>query len=132
VFEGATLNARWMLGAVDGFVKRRHPEGIGELTFIGGGASSALWCHVMADVLQRPIRQAEDPVLANVRGAGLIAAVALGRLRWEDIPGRIATRDVFRPDEAVTATYDQLFHSFREVHRRNRSLYARHNRFGWQ
>jgi len=132
VFEGVALNARWMLGAVDGFVKRRYPEGIGELTFIGGGASSALWCQVMADVLQRPIRQAEDPVLANVRGAGLIAAVALGRLRWEDIPGRIATRDVFRPDEAVTATYDQLFHSFREVHRRNRSLYARHNRFGWQ
>jgi xylulokinase len=131
VFEGVALNARWMLEAVEGFVKRRQPHGFDGLTFIGGGASSTLWCQVMADVLRKPIRQAEEPVLANVRGAGLIGAVALGKLRWDEIPGKIAVRETFHPEQDVRATYDQLFRTFRDLHRRTKSLQARHNRFLW-
>lgn len=131
VFEGVALNARWMMEAVDGFVKRRNPGGFDALTFIGGGASSPLWCQMMADVLGRPIRQAEDPFLANVRGAGLIAAVALERLQWDEIPGKIAVRETFHPESDAQAAYDRLFRTFRELHRKNRSVYARHNRFGW-
>lgn len=132
VFEGVALNARWMLEAVERFVERRQPQGFDRLTFIGGGASSTLWCQVMADVLGKPIHQADDPVLANVRGTGLIGAVALGKLRWDEIPGKIAVREVFHPDQDVRATYDLAFRTFREVHRRTKSLYARNNRFGRQ
>ena len=35
------------------------------LTFIGGGAQSDLWCQILADVLDRPIRQAAEPRLAE-------------------------------------------------------------------
>lgn len=131
VFEGVALNARWMQDVVEKFVKRGRLSGFRELTFIGGGASSELWCQVMADVLGCSIRQAEDPVLANVRGAGLIAAAALGKLRWQDIASKILIRETFQPEPSLRATYDRLYQTFREIHRRNRSLYGRHNRFEW-
>jgi xylulokinase len=131
VFEGVALNARWMLEAVERFVRKARPGGLDGLTFVGGGASSRLWCQIMADVLDRPIRQAEDPVLANVRGAGLVGAVALGRLAWDDVPGTVAVRETFTPDPGVRATYDRLYRTFVDLHRRTRSLYARHNRAPW-
>jgi xylulokinase len=127
VFEGVALNARWMLEAVEGFVKlprdRRRFE---SLTFVGGGARSALWCQVMADVLDRPVRQAADPVLANARGAGLIAAVALGDLGWDDVPGCVAVEATYEPDPTTWSTYDRAYRTFRDVHRRTRGLHRRH------
>ena len=54
VFEGIALNTRWMLEAVERFTRRGAPAGFSSLRFIGGGASSALWCQTMADVLQDP------------------------------------------------------------------------------
>jgi xylulokinase len=131
VFEGVALNARWMLGAVESFVRKARPDGFDGLTFVGGGASSPLWCQIMADVLDRPIRQADDPVLANVRGAGLIAAVALGHLAWDDIPATVALRETFTPDPAVRSTYDRLYRTFLALHRRTRTLHTHHNRTPW-
>jgi xylulokinase len=131
VFEGVALNARWLLDAVERFVGRDRPGGFPSLAFVGGGASSPLWCQIMADVLQRPIRQMESPVLANVRGAGLLGWVALGKLTWDDVPARVATQATFTPDPAHRAVYDRLYATFRELHRRTRRLYAAHNRFAW-
>ena len=37
-----------------------------------------LWCQILADVLDRPIRQVADPVLANARGAGLLGLGGAG------------------------------------------------------
>lgn len=124
VFEGVALNARWMLDAVEGFVRLpRDARRLDGLTFIGGGARSELWCQTMADVLDRPIRQAEDPVLANVRGAGLIAAVALGKLSWADVPATVRIRATYEPDPTTWATYDRAFSTFTGIHRRTRSLH---------
>lgn len=126
VFEGVALNTRWMLEAVEGFTGRRG--GIGALRFVGGGATSPLWCQAMADVLDRDIRQIEEPVLANARGAALLAAVALGELTWERIPGTARVERVYRPRPENRQVYDRAYGTFRELHRRNRSLYARVNR----
>jgi xylulokinase len=131
VFEGVALNARWMLDAVESFVRKARPGGFDGLTFVGGGATSPLWCQIMSDVLDRPIRQAEDPVLANVRGAGLIAAVALGRLTWDEVPATVSIRETFTPDPAARATYDRLYRTFVDLHRRTHPLYARHNKSPW-
>ena len=53
VYEGTAYNTRWLLGAVERFVRRRLPS----LVFIGGGAGSALWAQIHADVLDRTIRR---------------------------------------------------------------------------
>lgn len=126
VFEGVALNTRWMLDAVEGFVKLpRDARRFDALTFVGGGATSDLWCQTMADVLDRPVRQAADPVLANARGAGLIGAVALGKLSWSDIPDRVAIRATYEPDPTTWATYDRAFSTFTGLHRRTRGLHQR-------
>jgi xylulokinase len=128
VFEGIALNARWMKEAVERFLRKELPGGFEELTFIGGGARSALWCQTLADVLGCTIHQAEDPVLANARGAALIAAVGIGELTWADIPGRAQIAHSYQPDPDRKAVHDRQYQTFTALYRKTRRLYLRHNR----
>jgi xylulokinase len=124
VFEGVALNARWMLDAVEDFTGR-GPSGFPAVRFVGGGAGSALWCRIMADVLDRPVEQVADPVLATVHGAALLAAVALGTLAWEEVPGAVRVAEVYRPDPAVRAVYAEAYRAYRHAYRRVRPFYRR-------
>ena len=124
VLEGVALNTRWMNEAAEKFTKHRFEH----VNFIGGGARSPLWCQILADVLDRPIRQVADPVLANARGAAFSASVALGHLRWEDLPSKVEIVETYRPDPANRATYDRLFETFVDLYKKNKGLYARLNR----
>ena len=124
VLEGVALNTRWMNEAAEKFTKQRFEH----LNFIGGGARSPLWCQILADVLDRPIRQVADPVLANARGAAFSASVALGHLRWDDLPSKVEIVETYRPDPANRATYDRLFETFVDLYKKNKGLYARLNR----
>ncbi|MBL6974793.1 MAG: FGGY-family carbohydrate kinase [Deltaproteobacteria bacterium] len=124
VFEGVALNTRWNLKYVERFTGRA----MNPLNIIGGGARSDVWCRIMADVLGRTVRQVEDPLQANARGAAFIAAVALGHIGFDDIPGLIRFSDTFDPDPANRGLYDNLFGEFLNIYRLNRGLYARLNR----
>jgi xylulokinase len=124
VFEGVALNSRWLLGAVERFAGRR----LDPIRFIGGGARSAVWCQIFADVLGRTIDQVADPVNAGVRGAAMLAAVALGKLTFDDIPDRVAVAATYRPDPAHEALYGRLFAEFTGLYKRNRRAHARLNR----
>jgi xylulokinase len=130
VFEGIALNARWMLEAVERFTRRGRPVPFSALRFIGGGASSPLWCQTMADVLGTRVRQVADPVVANARGAALIAAVGIGALDWADVPSRVEVAATFEPDPVVRAVHDRQYATFRDIYRRTHGLYARHNAGG--
>ncbi|HWG25838.1 FGGY-family carbohydrate kinase [Actinospica sp.] len=123
VFEGIALNTRWMLEAVEKFTGRT----LGPIRFIGGGATSGLWCQAMADVLDRPIDQIAEPQLANVRGAALLAGVALGEITWQQIPGLVAVDRRYEPNPAHRALYDQAYAALRAHHKGNRDLYRRLN-----
>ena len=123
VFEGVALNTRWLLGAVEKFAGRR----LEPIRFIGGGARSAVWCQIFADVLGRRIEQVADPVSAGARGAGMLAAVALGELEFSQVPDRVAVSRAFGPDPAASRRYDRLFREFVAYYRRNHRAYARLN-----
>ncbi len=123
VFEGVAYNTRWMHQHVERFVKRR----LDNINFVGGGAQSSLWCQILADVLDRTIRQMEEPRLANARGAAFIASVALGRLSFEDIPGRTRFVATYEPNPDNRATYDELFTEFLNIYKNNKQMYARLN-----
>jgi xylulokinase len=124
VLEGVAFNSRWMLGIVEPFVGRR----LDPIRIIGGGARSRLWCQIHADVLDRTIQQVEDPLDANVRGAGLLAGLALGWIQVEDMPASAPIAETFAPDPARRALYDELFHEFVSIYRSTRKIYARLNR----
>jgi xylulokinase len=121
--EGVALNLRWMQDHVERVARRR----LDPLAFVGGGARSALWCQIMADVLRREVRQIADPVDANARGAALLAGLALGELGVDDVPGRVAVAAAYRPRPDTRAAYDALFQAFRGLYKSTRRLYRRLN-----
>lgn len=123
VFEGVAMNSRWLLEAVEKFAGRAMEP----IRFIGGGARSDVWCQIFADVLGRTIEQVTDPVNANVRGAAMLAAVALGDMTFEQVPDRVAVARTFRPDRSSTDLYDRMFAEFVGLYRRNRKAHARLN-----
>ena len=123
VFEGVAYNTRWMHQAVESYIKRQFPA----INFVGGGAASSLWAQIHADVLDRPIRQAEQPRLANARGAAFAAAIALGYLAWEDVPDRVRFTKTFQPNPDNRKRYDELFEEFVNIYKNNKQAFARLN-----
>jgi len=121
--EGVAYNTRWVLGYVEKFVARK----LEELTIIGGGARSDLWCRIFADVLNRRIKRTRDPLQANARGAAFIALVGLEFISFDDIPGLMEYDQVFDPDRQNRKMYDELFKAFLEIYRNNRGLFRRLN-----
>lgn len=124
VLEGVAFNARWLLQHVEAFIKRPMDP----IRMIGGGAQSDVWCQIHADVLNRTILQVRDPILANLRGAGLLGAAGLGHAHFEDISERVPVAATFRPNPETRRTYDALFREFLQVYRNNRRMYRRLNR----
>ena len=124
VLEGVAYNARWLLEAVEHFVRRRLPT----LRILGGGAVSDLWCQIHADVLGRRIEKVVEPMHANLRGAALFAAIALGRLSLADVPGLVRVGATYDPDPARQAVYEPVYREYTRLHGRLHGLYARLNR----
>ncbi|MCI0520037.1 MAG: FGGY-family carbohydrate kinase [Chloroflexi bacterium] len=124
VMEGVAYNTRWMLYYVEKFIRRRFER----IHIIGGGAQSAAWRQIFADVLGVEIHQVEAPIQANVRGAAFLAAAALGWLRFEDIPARVPIASVSTPNPDYRKLYDALYAEFLEIYRRTAPVYARLNR----
>jgi len=121
VLEGVAYNSRWLLEVVEKFTGRPFPW----LNFIGGGAQSRLWCRIMADVLDRPIRQVEHPIRANARGAAALVALGLRRASLTDVARSVRVVETFDPDRANRAVYDELFREFRAIHKQTKGIYAR-------
>ncbi len=124
VYEGVALNTRWLLGHLERFVGRK----LDPIRAIGGGARSDAWCQVYADVLGRRIHRVERPRQANARGAALIAGVALGDLRFDEIPQKVPVDVRFQPRHRHAAVYDELFAAFLDLHKGSRGVYHRLNR----
>ncbi|MBK6921410.1 MAG: FGGY-family carbohydrate kinase [Deltaproteobacteria bacterium] len=116
VLEGVALNTRWLLEAVEHFVGRR----LDAIRMIGGGASSALWCQIHADVLDREVLQVEDPVRCNARGAAFVALLGLGRLHVDDIAAKVPVAARYRPQAAHRAVYQGAFAAQRELWKQHR------------
>jgi xylulokinase len=122
--EGIALNSRWLMAPVERFLGQRTTS----LRLVGGGACSDVWCQIYADVLGVEVKQIQDPLQANARGAGLIAAIGQGRVAWADVPSRAPVRRIFSPNPAHRAVYDERFAAFTELYRRLRPIYRRLNR----
>lgn len=108
VLEGVALNTRWLQTHLEPNLGRA----LEDVTVVGGGARSDLWCQLHADVLQRPVRQVEAPQSANARGAGLQALVAMGRMTWSDVSKAVPIARTYQPNAQHKALYDERFEQF--------------------
>ncbi len=123
VFEGVAYNTRWLLETVERFTKQR----LDPIAMVGGGARSALWAQIHVDVLDRTILRRSEPLWANIRGAGMLAHVALGQATWDDITASAPTAAAHTPNPTNRDTYDERYRTFRAIHKANRSIYRRIN-----
>lgn len=89
-------------------VERALEEEIREVVVMGGGATSDLWCQILADVSRKRVARSRSTE-ATALGAGVLAAVAAGL--HPDIPTAIAemtgTAELFQPG-AESTLYDRL------------------------
>ena len=123
VFEGVAYNSRWLLDVVEKFVKRP----LDGLNFIGGGATSDLWCQMHADICEREIRRVAEPQHANTRGAAFVAWLALGRATLDELNRSVAIDRTFEPDPSTRSTYDPLYREFVKIYKANKAIHRRLN-----
>ncbi|MBL8055320.1 MAG: FGGY-family carbohydrate kinase [Anaerolineales bacterium] len=121
--EGVAFNTRWLLRPVEKFLARP----VAALNLAGGGASSDVWCQIFADVLKVEVRQVQEPLLANARGAALIAAAGLGEIALDDVPALVPLKRVYTPNPQHAPLYDARFATFTQIYQQMRGIYRRLN-----
>ena len=117
--EGIALNTRWLMQPVQRFLKRD----VDLIHIVGGGAQSDIWCQIFADVLNVRIKQVQDPVYANARGAAWIGAVGMKEIRFADIPALVQIKKEYFPLEKNRSIYDQKFAHFLKIYDRMKVVY---------
>jgi xylulokinase len=122
-FEGVALNTRWLLEPFSNFMSRK----VETIHLVGGGGSSDIWGQILADVLNVEIWQVQDPIQANARGAAWIAAVGLGEIGFNDVPGLVKFKHIYRPAGENRALYDDRFAIFIQIYRQMKDIYKRLN-----
>jgi xylulokinase len=108
VFEGLSMNWRWLRGPAEKLVGRKFTH----WRLTGGGALSDVWCQILADVVGLPMHRQADPRNSNVIGAAMLAFYRLGLVRLEDIPSKIKFDALFEPDPKNKQIYDRMFTHF--------------------
>jgi xylulokinase len=80
-----------------------------------------------ADATGRTIRQIADPVLANVRGAGLLTLLALGHMTLAEIPGTVEVKATYTPDPASAELYAARLKEFVNLYEKTKAIHKRLN-----
>jgi xylulokinase len=123
VMEGVGFNLRWLKGHVERFIGRPFSQ----LNFIGGAATSELWCQIQADILGCPVRRLSNARGASALGAALTAFSILGELTPQDIPQIVKVAETYQPNEKNRAIYQEQFREFLEFYQRMKPIYKRLN-----
>lgn len=125
VLEGITFNVNWALDTIENLYSR-----VDSLKIIGGGARSALWCQIVADITNRTIHQIEQPQQAGARGIALLASMSLGFIdSYQKIKDYIKTRKTFYPEPKNRKKYDELYNSFKKIYANNKKWFSKINRW---
>jgi xylulokinase len=122
--EGVAFNTRWLLKPVEKFLGRK----VQSINLAGGGGNSDVWSQIFADVLNVEVRQVEEPIQANARGAAFIAAAGLGAIRFSDVSQLVPYKCVYQPTQAHRALYDDRYEAFVEIYRRMKGFYQKLNK----
>lgn len=113
ILEGIAFEQRFAIGLVEEAAGRK----VRELVLIGGGAASALWRSIMADVTGKTILMPEN-VEASALGAAMAAAVGAGwytsfRKAASDMSGR---KKELKPDRLTYGIYSRIFSDYLKLY----------------
>jgi xylulokinase len=83
------------------------------LRLIGGGARSAVWPRILADVLGRPLEMLELAAEATSWGAAVAGGVGIGLYRdWTIAKAQARVAAVIEPDPQRAADYTAISQNF--------------------
>ena len=124
LLEGVALNNRWLHGYVEKFVGHR----LDPIRFVGGGATSDLWCQIHADVLDRTIEKVVEPLHAQLRGVAVLAGLSLGLVERSEVRDLVEVEATFRPDPSTREVYERHFAELPRIYKADKSIHKRLNR----
>lgn len=91
--------------------------GIKEIRISGGGASSSLWCQIMADVFQKEVARMEDFKICGAKSCAVMGAVTLGAYSSaEEAYRQCRIQKVFRPDAGRAGIYASLYKVYEQIY----------------
>ncbi len=97
-----------------------------ELSAVGGGAKSALWLQVKADILGRPIQTLKIREAACL-GSAILAGAAVGVYQSVDegVAHTVRPQTIFTPDPGRQADYQELYETYTQIYPALRPINAR-------
>jgi sugar (pentulose or hexulose) kinase len=112
VLEGVALNLRLILD-----ILRAQGVQVEGMRLIGGGAKSAIWRQILADVLELPIRLPALTAEATALGAVVAGGVGVGLFSDFNVVDRlISAREAERPKPARSQYYANLLDLFQRTY----------------
>ena len=121
VLEGVAFNLKMILDAFLG-----QGAVIRAMRLIGGGARSALWRQILADVYGLPILRPALLAEATALGAAVAGGVGVGLFPdFRVAHGLFQVEEGERPNAAAQARYAELYPLFQETYRALEPIYER-------
>lgn len=112
VLEGVVLNQRIILDALESQGAR-----VDEMRVIGGGAKSALWRQIMADVYGKRILKTRLLQEATSLGAAIAGGVGVGLFKdFQAAEAMVEVVDTQEPNPAAHRQYEKLYGVFRSAY----------------
>jgi xylulokinase len=121
VLEGVAFNLRTILDSLRG-------QGIkvDAMRLIGGGASSAVWRQILADIYALPIITVALPSAATAFGAALAGGVGVGLYAdYGVVRQLLSTAAAERPNPTTQARYAALYDLFQQTYTALAPIYER-------
>ncbi len=119
ILEGITFELLFALSAVE----KNVGTNVRRLVAIGGGVSSSLWCHILANITGRNIYL---PITteSSALGAGISAAVGAGWYSNFKTAAKNMSdiKDVIKPEKITHQKYQQLFATYKKIYPRLKSV----------
>jgi len=121
ILEGIAMEQRLHLDAIERVTGTR----ISRIHAAGGGASSALWCRILADVLQRPVFRTRSTEATSL-GAAILAAASVGLhpTAIEAANAMVRLDCVAEPGRDSRA-YSELYEAYAGIYPSLRNTFAR-------
>ena len=110
-----------------GYMLRESMEKMGirpeKVISLGGGARSALWCQIKADICGTEFALLEDQESTSL-GAAMLGGLAIGMFgSLEDASGKLKARHSYRPGPKESAAYEAGYREYLAMYRQFAPLF---------
>lgn len=119
VVEGICYHFRWLLEC-----QAKRCKISETIRFAGGLARLNILGQILADITGHTIEVVKHPQYVGALGASAIAAIGLGKLKFEDIHGYIEISNTYTPNAENHEIYNKLYKRFLEKVKSDRKFFG--------